>query len=76
MSQSPFVDRKLLPNPFGRIVGDPLVDSAVDVAEINQSAFLSCQRLVQDVLDTRASAALTLYGEAGTGKTHLLGRMR
>jgi hypothetical protein len=76
MSQSPFVDKKLLPNPFGSIVGDPLEDTAVDVAEINEKAFLSCQCLVQDVLDTRSSAALTLYGEAGTGKTHLLGRMR
>ena len=42
MSQSPSADRidkKLLPNPFGRIVGYPLEDDAVDVAEINQKAF-------------------------------------
>jgi hypothetical protein len=76
MSQSPFVEPRLLPNPFVSLVGDPLEDSEVDVSEINEKAFLSCQRLVQDVLEARVSGALTLYGEAGTGKTHLLGRMR
>ena len=75
MSQSPFVDRRLLPNPFGCLVGRPL-DNDVDVAEINEKAFASCRRLVEDVAGTRSSGVLTLYGEAGTGKTHLLGRVR
>src|SRR5579862_2765628 len=75
MSQSPFVEKRLLPNPFGDLVGHPLDDS-VDVAEINRKAFTSCQRLVEDVAGARVGAALTLYGEAGTGKTHLLGRVR
>src|SRR5271165_779935 len=74
MSQSPFVERRLLPNPFGCLVGRPL-DNDVDVAEINEKAFASCQRLVEQVISARSSAALTLYGEAGTGKTHLLGRV-
>lgn len=56
-------------------MGRPL-DNDVDVAEINQRAFASCQRLVEDVAGAKSSAALTLYGEAGTGKTHLLGRVR
>ena len=75
MSQSPSVDRHLLANPFGCLVGRPL-DNDVDVAEINQKAFTSCQRVVEDVIGSGSSAALTIYGEAGTGKTHLLGRVR
>lgn len=75
MSQSPSVERRLLPNPFGCFVGRPL-DNEVDVAEINLKAFTSCRRLVEDVIAAQSSAALTLYGEAGTGKTHVLGRVR
>lgn len=75
MSQSPSAEKRLLPNPFGCLVGRPL-DNDVDVAEINLKAFASCQRLVEDVVAAKSSAALTLYGEAGTGKTHLLGRVR
>jgi hypothetical protein len=75
MSQSPSVEKHLLPNPFGCVVGRPL-DNDLDVAEINQKAFASCQRLVEDAIRAGSSAALTLYGEAGTGKTHLLGRVR
>lgn len=76
MSQSPSDDNKILPNPFGRIVGLPLDDDEIDVAEINREAFASCQRLIHDVRNQQASAALTLFGEAGAGKTHLLGRVR
>jgi hypothetical protein len=76
MSQLPFAERKLLPNPFGRIVGLPLDDDEVDVPEINPAAFETCQRLVEEVRSQRASCSLTLYGDTGSGKTHLLGRVR
>src|SRR5215472_12176847 len=76
MSPSHFEDRRPLPNPFGRIVGHPLEDDEIDVAEINRPAFEACQLLVEDVMRQQASAALTLFGEAGAGKTHLLGRLR
>jgi hypothetical protein len=76
MSPSHFEDRRSLPNPFGRIVGHPLEDDEIDVAEINRPAFEACQLLVEDVMRQHASAALTLFGEAGAGKTHLLGRLR
>jgi hypothetical protein len=76
MSPSQFEDRRPLPNPFGRIVGHPLEDDEIDVAEINRPAFEACQLLVEDVRRQHASAALTLFGEAGAGKTHLLGRVR
>jgi hypothetical protein len=76
MSPSHFEDRRPFPNPFGRIVGHPFEDDEIDVAEINRPAFEACQLLVEDVMRQQASAALTLFGEAGAGKTHLLGRLR
>lgn len=75
MSPSLFEDNKLAPNPFGRLTGDPLEDS-IDVAEINRRAFEACCRLITQVQEQRASGALTLIGEAGAGKTHVLGRVR
>jgi hypothetical protein len=76
MSPLPFDDTKRLPNPFGRIVGFPLDDNEVDVAEINRDAFETCQRLICEVLSQDSSSALTLFGDVGSGKTHLLGRVR
>jgi hypothetical protein len=70
MSPLPFA------NPFGALVGRPLDDDQPDVAEINIDAFKACQRLVQDVAAGGFSAALTVFGDAGTGKTHLIGRVR
>jgi hypothetical protein len=75
MSHLPFEDRARFPNPFGKIVGDPLEDN-VDVVDINREAFEACQRLIGDVRTHHASGALTLFGEAGAGKTHILGRVR
>jgi hypothetical protein len=75
MSQLPFEDKRMMANPFGRVVGDPFGDE-VDVAEINREAFESCQRLIEEARSRRMSNALTLFGEAGAGKTHLLGRVR
>ncbi len=76
MSPLPFDDTKSFPNPFGRIVGLPLDDGEIDVPEINRVAFESCQHLVGEVRGTRASSALVLFGDTGSGKTHLLGRVR
>ena len=74
-SPLPFAER-VFPNPFGPLVGQPLDDSQVDIAEINSEAFEACKRLVQDVEVGGFSAALTVFGDAGTGKTHLIGRVR
>jgi hypothetical protein len=63
-------------NPFGRLVGQPLDNDQVDIAGINAESFLACQRLVDDVAAGGFSAALTVFGDAGTGKTHLIGRVR
>jgi hypothetical protein len=51
-------------------------DGQVDVAEINSQAFEACRRLVKDVAAGGYSAALTVFGDTGTGKTHLIGRVR
>jgi hypothetical protein len=77
MSLSPAADRTPLPlpNPFGRLVGDPLRNE-IDVPEINRPAFEACLRLIEGVRAQSSSGALTLLGEAGSGKTHLLGRVR
>src|ERR1700680_2467145 len=74
-SPFPFAERAF-PNPFGPLVGQPLDDHQVDIAEINSESFEACQRLVQDVAAGGFSAALTVFGDVGTGKTHLVGRVR
>src|SRR5260370_18932923 len=74
-SPLPFAERAS-PNPFGHLVGQPLDDHQVDIPDINSDAFEACQRLVQDVAAGGFSAALTVFGDAGTGKTHLVGRVR
>ena len=75
MSPLPFAERPFL-NPFGRLVEHPLDDHQLDIAEINSEAFEACRRLVQDVAADGFSAALTVFGDTGTGKTHLVGRVR
>ncbi len=67
---------RAFPNPFGHLMGQPLDDYHVDIAEINSEAFEACQRLIQDVEAGGSSSALTVFGDAGTGKTHLVGRVR
>jgi hypothetical protein len=72
----------LIPNPFEHtVVADPWDESSEDVQQINRSAFEKCLALV-DGVRARASAgqhgstSLVLTGEPGTGKTHLLARIR
>jgi hypothetical protein len=71
----PFAER-VFPNPFGPLVGQPLDDHEIDIAEINSESFEACQRLIRDVSEGGYSAALTVFGDVGTGKTHLIGRVR
>src|SRR5271168_369096 len=74
-SPLPFAERPF-PNPFGPLVGQPLADHQVDIAEIISEAFDACRLLVDDVGAGGVSAALTVFGDSGTGKTHLIGRVR
>ncbi len=75
MSQLPFAEQAFA-NPFGPLFGQPLDDRQVDIAEINSVAFDACRTLVQDVGAGGFSQALTVFGDTGTGKTHLIGRVR
>ncbi|UCH20764.1 MAG: ATP-binding protein [Deltaproteobacteria bacterium] len=64
-------------NPFQyTIVTDPWNLASVDVHEINASAFQRCCEALDRVRAEGRSTSVLLYGEAGSGKTHLLARLR
>ena len=64
-------------NPFREsIVSDPWRATAADVPEIQASVFLECLQGIEHVRRSNRSAALLIHGGAGSGKTHLLGRLR
>ena len=64
-------------NPFREtIVSDPWRAAAADVPEIQASVFLECLQGIEHVRRVNRSAALLIHGGAGSGKTHLLGRLR
>ena len=64
-------------NPFrNTIVTDPWNPGSVDVREINAGAFQLCCQALDRVRAEGRSTSVLLYGEAGSGKTHLLARLR
>ncbi len=64
-------------NPFREtIVADPWCEPAADLPEINHDAFLKFQQVFLPLQERAGTTALLLLGEAGSGKTHLLGRIR
>jgi hypothetical protein len=64
-------------NPFrDTIVTNPWEATRVDVPAIHSRVFEECLRGVDHVRRSRRSAALLIHGEAGSGKTHLLSRLR
>ncbi len=64
-------------NPFrDAIVASPWEPTQVDVPSIHRQAFDECLRGVDLVRRDQRSAALLIHGEAGSGKTHLLSRLR
>ena len=66
-----------IPNPFARdVVGSPLDDAKGDVPRINVHAKKECISLIERVSSRRESGSLLLFGEPGSGKTHLLSRLR
>jgi hypothetical protein len=68
---------KRAPNPFlSSVSASPLDQNPIDVAEINADAFNKCLNLVAEVREQRFTQALILMGEPGSGKTHLLSRLR
>jgi hypothetical protein len=66
-----------IPNPFLQDrVDSPWQESFQDVPEINRTAFQSIQNSIKAVYQGNQSRGLILHGEPGSGKTHLLQRLR
>lgn len=66
-----------IPNPFLQDrVDSPWQEAFPDVPEINKRAFQSCQNSIRAVYQGNQSRGLILHGEIGSGKTHLLQRIR
>ncbi|MEW6264382.1 MAG: ATP-binding protein [Thermodesulfobacteriota bacterium] len=66
-----------LDNPFRQnIVADAWRPAEVDVPEIHREAFETCDRAYELVKSGRMSRSVFLHGPAGSGKTHLLGRLQ
>ena len=64
-------------NPFlTQVVADPWARAEADVPHIHQQVFELCHDLVEEVAHGSGSTCLLIYGEAGSGKTHLLSRLR
>ena len=64
-------------NPFRQtIVASPWETTPGDVPEIHGSVFNHCLLGIEHVRRNHRSAALLIHGEAGSGKTHLLSRLR
>jgi hypothetical protein len=66
-----------LPNPFGHaIITDAWDPAGIDIPEINARAFDTCLEAFERVSSGRGSESIVLHGQAGSGKTHLLGRLQ
>ena len=66
-----------VPNPFRQtVVTDPWHPAEIDVPGIHASAFEVCRKALESVRSEGRSTSVLLHGEAGSGKTHLLGRLR
>ena len=70
---------KSIRNPFrGSVLGDAWMADGdhQDVASIHRSAFEKCCEAVEWVRSGQYSAGIVIHGEAGSGKTHLIRRLR
>src|SRR5690348_18721 len=66
-----------LSNPFSNwIVGDPWDTEEGDVSEIGRKAFQTSLGAVESTVLRQKSTSVLLYGEPGSGKTHLIRRLR
>ena len=66
-----------IPNPFrNAIVSDPWRTATTDVPEIHAKVFLTCCSELETVRSQEHSSSVLIHGEPGSGKTHLLSRLR
>ncbi|MBO0724455.1 MAG: hypothetical protein J2P52_02555 [Blastocatellia bacterium] len=64
-------------NPFlESVVSDPWETLETDVISVHQSAFTRCCEAVRAIRARNRATSALVYGEAGSGKTHLLARLR
>jgi len=64
-------------NPFhSSVVSDPWESPETDVVSVHQSAFERCCEAVAAIRARSHTTSALVYGEAGSGKTHLLARLR
>ncbi len=64
-------------NPFSRhVVHDPWEEAEADVPEIHARPFDLCRRELERVRTDGRTRSIMLHGSAGSGKTHLLARLR
>ncbi len=71
------LDRLKSENPFtSSSVGDPWEDRCLDVRSVNERAFNEISQLIdQKMKDPALSCAGLVFGEVGSGKTHLVSRI-
>ena len=66
-----------IPNPFlDGVMPDAWKQTQFDVESIHQDVFEKCCDAVGHLRRTGGSVGVLLFGEAGSGKTHLLSRLR
>ncbi len=64
-------------NPFhSSVVSDPWEAQEIDVVSVNQYAFARCCEAVAAIRARPHATSVLLYGQPGSGKTHLLARLR
>lgn len=79
LSDAPVSSLGLARNPFrGSVLNDAwtAVNAQADVPQIHQAVFDTCCAAVEFVRSSGSSAGLAIYGVPGSGKTHLIGRLR
>lgn len=64
-------------NPFRRsVVSDPWELPETNITGIHQTAFARCCEAVAAIRARHSATGILIHGEAGSGKTHLLARLR
>ena len=74
---SPSLTLASVRNPFlHQVVTDPWDLAEADVPQINAKVFEECRCLIDEVATMQRATSLLLHGIAGSGKTHVLARLR